>query len=213
VILYLGRLKRSGIATAGGLSHYHGTRRRVLHSDRLLFAPLESCTPTQRESCTRSNAFKSLKVHGNAHAETPAAAQVAARSVPGFSCEELRKAEKAVDLLNAICDRYPELGFVWAMKMFAWALRNPNGRISNPLSYVITCVDNFIGDYPAYQRKAILQRFPDVPGVTFDVDGQRWRETSDQDREKLKFVHSIVEEAARRGVPAREILLERFAPT
>lgn len=60
VLAYLVRLEERGIATAGGLSHCHGTRRRELHPDRLLSVPCESCTPTPRESCTR---IKSLKFH------------------------------------------------------------------------------------------------------------------------------------------------------
>jgi hypothetical protein len=66
VLAYLGRLERSGIATASGLSHYHGTRRRALHSDRLLFVPLESCTSTPLQSCTRIKSL--LKVHRNVSA-------------------------------------------------------------------------------------------------------------------------------------------------
>jgi hypothetical protein len=75
VLVYLGRLEGSGIATANGLTHEHGTRRRVLNADKLLSVPLESCTPAsvesctpaRHESCTRSKSPK--KIHKDAASE------------------------------------------------------------------------------------------------------------------------------------------------
>ena len=71
VFRYMDRLERSGIATSRGLSHYHGTRRRELHSDKLLSVPLESETPTPGQSETprhrecepRSKSLKTWKIH------------------------------------------------------------------------------------------------------------------------------------------------------
>ncbi len=71
VFRYLDRLERGGIATASGLSHYHGTRRRELHPERLLSVPLESDTPigresdtpTRPESDTGSKSLKTWKIH------------------------------------------------------------------------------------------------------------------------------------------------------
>ena len=73
VFVYLERLERAGIATSGGLSSYHGTKRRELHSERLLSVPLESCTPTLRESCIGSKSLDSKKWHVSRkkRAETP----------------------------------------------------------------------------------------------------------------------------------------------
>ena len=208
VFRYLDRLKRGGVATSGGLSHYHGTRRRVLHSDRLLSVPLESETPTPANLRQELNP-RSLKFHGNAHAETPAAAQTAARCARGVSGMELRQPARATELLNAIYNRYPQHNYLWSAEMLAWALRNPDRRISDPLKYAITCVDNFVGAYPDYQQKAILKRFcDDLPDVYFD--GQQWRGPSEQDRKKIGFIHMIVEEAAHRGVQASEVLAQRL---
>jgi hypothetical protein len=55
VFSYLSHLSRAGVASRGGLTTVHGTRRRALHADRLLLKPIahESCTPGRRESRTR----------------------------------------------------------------------------------------------------------------------------------------------------------------
>jgi hypothetical protein len=85
VFVYLKRLEAARIATAGGLSTYHGTRRRELHPDMLLSVPRESCTTTRRESCTGSKSLSSWKLHrsGNRRIEThKRAANNAARNAP-----------------------------------------------------------------------------------------------------------------------------------
>jgi hypothetical protein len=58
VFRYLDRLQEKGIATPGGLSTYHGTRRRGLHPDRLLLRPEKCGTPTSRK-CVTSTSEKS----------------------------------------------------------------------------------------------------------------------------------------------------------
>jgi hypothetical protein len=62
VQVYLKRLHDSGISENGGRTGYHGTRLRVLRPEKLLSAPLESCTSTPRESCTRSKSLDSKKL-------------------------------------------------------------------------------------------------------------------------------------------------------
>ena len=62
VFVYLQRLERAKISTSSGLTSYRGTKRRELHAEKLLLVPVESCTPTRRESCTRSKSLDSKKL-------------------------------------------------------------------------------------------------------------------------------------------------------
>lgn len=55
VFRYLRRLQDTGIACSDGLSAMHGTRRRILHPEALLFVP--------REDGTRSKSLYSKKLH------------------------------------------------------------------------------------------------------------------------------------------------------
>jgi hypothetical protein len=246
VFRYLDRLKRGGVATSSGLSHYHGTRRRVLHSDRLLSVPPESETPTPANLRQELNP-RSLKFHKTRkkRPEMPTAAETAAcgaslsvkssalgkraTPLPYVTAAELRQPARAIQFLNLIADRYQAQIPLSPAVMLAWVLRKTKrdpdcGRhIFHPPEYVIRCVENFLCAYPDYQQTAILERFEGLPGVEF-YSGRwmttrhalearieaNWREPNDQDREKIGFVRMIVEEAARRGVPASELLAERL---
>lgn len=236
----LARLKQSGIATTGGLSHYHGTRRRELHSERLLFVPLESETPTRRESETGSKAFRKFHVSRKKRTDTHTAAKSAVRgvefspskkkevSLPYETAAELRRPARAAELLNQmtlwkLCGS-PEVMLAWVLRP---TKRDPHcqRKIFHPLEYVSGCITNFLRAYPDYQQDAIIERFEGLPGLYFD--GQHWHagsarqalearieanrvEPKEEDRIKIDFIHAVVEEAGRRGVLASEVLAERL---
>jgi hypothetical protein len=137
VYRHLARLRSAGsIETLGGLSHYHGTRRRIMHPERLLSVPRESETPTRRESETGSKSLE-VALKQEERPETLCAAKTAARSavashisnsnpqvkpscpgngqtkprtvagpLPSWTVEQLRYPSIVVRLLNHIAKKY-----------------------------------------------------------------------------------------------------------
>lgn len=151
-----------------------------------------------------------------------------ATPLPSATAAELRQPARAVEFLNLFGIRYPQQDERWHLLALAWALRKTKGdpdcqrKIFHPVEYVIGCIDNFLSTYPDHQQRAILERF-DLPGVCYY--GSQWMpvrkaleahveanhtEPREEDLIKIAFVHAIVEEAARRGVPAIELLAERL---
>jgi len=234
VFRYLDRLERSGIATASGLSHYHGTRRRELHSDRLLSVPLESDTPIRRESDTPtrpesdtgSKSLKTWKIHkhpllnkssGRKHdddlpgnfsesqieinpagkipvdgtAEAERLARLKAEAIAELQTRtwwpRLGKAESA-DLIDALLDLVLQRAAAactrirsrrYLVESFANEVATDADRLELPLLPEVTDAQSVGGSY--------VQQHPAL---------------------KIRFVHMIVEEAARRGVRAREVLAQ-----
>jgi hypothetical protein len=104
VQVYWARLKRSGIATSAGLSNYHGTKRRVLHSEELLAVPFESCTPTPHESCTRSTAFRSRKLQITQNRREPKNAQTARGNPSGLVDQNERQRRREAKQRRLECE-------------------------------------------------------------------------------------------------------------
>ena len=220
VFVYLKRLERAGIATSGGLSSYHGTKRRELHSERLLSVPLESCTPTPRESCTRSKSLDSKRPQGSRRKRNHPADDVVRSNPselnPNFNGGSGRvwSVDSETDPAKAYTVRLSRFTAIARKNILARTTESPD-TVDMLLRAVITratAVRTVIHS-PAYLERgfdsqiaddaAALERYEAAPDLL---------KAAPELRRKIAFVHRCVEDAVRSGRRANEVLAERLAP-
>jgi hypothetical protein len=209
VFRYLGRLRSCGIEAPAGLSAYHGTRRRSLDPNRLLFVQCESETPTHGESETRSKTLDSKKVQKRKRKQNHPAQK--ARDDPAFSPASIPAPEGR---------RTPYGQRVARLK--AVARKNILARTSETpmaVDHVLRAVSEraekagTIIHSPAYFESGFYAQLKQ-DAAAFDPDfrpdlGRYLRDA----RHNVACLQWAVEEAHRVGVPAGRLLAEKLGET
>jgi hypothetical protein len=218
--VYLKRLEDAGIATSGGLSSYHGTKRRELHSERLLSVPLESCTPTPRESCTRSKSLDSKKLQRCRRSQNHPTDDAAA-AVPRVSSQPKTNGNTQTKSNPPVEERHNSQGSTAAKTLPLGAvIRCFPGESPPYLAYLVGVIaeraaksHNTVRKPEAYTIAAVLNEL-EQQAAQFEPyqNAADLQERAPEMRANVARLHAMVEEAARRGVPAREVLAERLAP-
>jgi hypothetical protein len=220
VFVYLKRLERAGIATSGGLSSYHGTKRRELHSERLLSVPLESCTPTPRESCTRSKSLDSKKLQRSRRKQNHPADDVARASRSELN-PNVNGRPARVGSVNGKTD--PATVYAVRLTRFtATARKNILARTTespDTVDVLLQAVVTRAADArtvihsAAYLERGFDSQLADDAAALecYEAAPDLLKAAPDL-RRKIAFVQRCVEDAARSGRRASEVLAERLAP-
>jgi hypothetical protein len=203
VFEYLRRLEAQKICSKAGLLAYHGTRRRLLHAERLLSVPVESCTSTRRESRTRIESLDSKKVHlggkkHNHHADDAACVpkepyRRSAESVP-YQTRLARFTAMARLNILARTTESPE--------SVDWILRTVIGRALQARTTIRSA---------AYLERGFESQVADDE-AQLERGGAELVATASEMRRKIAFVQACVEQATREGRRARDVLAERLPP-
>jgi len=186
VFVYLNRLELAGIATTSGLTRYHGTKARALHADKLLFAPVESCTLTHHESCTRIKSLEPKKSQArkkkqNHPADDAARSPLTIRATARRNI--LARSNESPEVVQAIIDH------VWERADAArTVIRSP--------WYLERAFDSEIAHHAAQLERDAPDLLASAPEM----------------RRKIAFVHAVVEQAAREGRSASAVLAGMSPP-
>lgn len=200
VFAYLKRLEKARISSTAGLSRYHGTKRRTLHPEGLLSAPRESCTPTRRESCTGSKSLESKKLQRGRKSQNHPADELARDNVPArrtpkplSHSERLAKiaATARRNILSRTTESAESVDFILRTVI---ARATEAGKLIHSPAYLERGFDSQIADDAAQLERHLAELVAEAPEM----------------RRKIALVHAWVEQAAREGRTAREVLAERF---
>jgi hypothetical protein len=202
VFRYLKRLKERGLATSEGLSAMHGTRRRVLHPKALLLVPRESETPARRESETGFKDLDSKKLqrdrkNQNHPADDAARLNPPVRGKPSpSSCSEGLGRFAAIarrNILNRTAESPEAVDLI---------LRTVIARAAEARTVIHS---------PAYLERGFDSQIAD-DAAQLERGGAELVAAASEMRRKLAFVRECVEQAAREGRSARDVLAERLPP-
>jgi hypothetical protein len=210
VFVYLKRLERTGISTASGLSSYHGTKRRTLHPEKLLSVPIESCIPTARESCTRSKSLDSKKPQKSRKKQNHPADD-APRMHPIESCTlilslcPLHHSSKGTGETEPYAGRLDRLTVVARQRILARTTEAPE-----TVDAILETVKARAADARAViHSAAYLERGFDSQLADDAAElGPELASRAPEMRLNIALLHARVEQAAREGRPARELLAE-----
>ncbi len=209
---YLERLERAQISSKAGLSSYHGTKRRVLHPEKLLLVPRESCTPTRRESCTGSKSLDSKKMQRGRkkqnHPSDDAARDPFKCEIPAIKPLNPPVQRTAKPPRNAA--RLARVTAAARRKIRAIHTTESPAAVDTILREVIARADRArtVIYTPSYLVRAFESQLADDAAR---LGSAELVARAPEMRRNIAFVHEIVEQAAREGRPAREVL-ERLPP-
>ena len=214
------RLDRAGIAASRGLSSYHGTKRRELHSERLFSVPLESCTPTPRESCTRTKSLDSKKPQRSRRKRNHPADDVACSNPselnPNFAGSSARvtNVDGKTDPATAYTVRLGRFTAIARKNILARTTESPDA-VDMLLRAVIaraTEARTVIHSSAYLERGFDTQVADDAAALEGYEAAPDLLKAAPELRRKIAFVQRCVEDAARSGRRANEVLAERLMP-